>query len=402
MKLKYIYIAFVTLCFLFLIAGSSSLTGSEFGGSDEPTIKFSHALHAELSACEDCHSSVPTAENLNTRLLPVKEKCAECHDVNDTDACLTCHVSEDYKPLRTPAPSEIIFSHKQHVGEKAECVLCHAGIKENESITMLGTFNPSMTLCSTCHGETKLASNACETCHTNTADLRPDNHLASNFSRTHKFMAGSPTADCMTCHDNSSCEECHNGTTSITESNTANNFYTPYGGQALYSGRKLQKIQKAHELNYRFTHGIDAKSKSADCSSCHQVETFCGECHTGAGEDYALAGVIPTSHGKSNFITLGVGSGGGLHAQLARRDIESCASCHDTQGSDPACMLCHTDTDGLKGTNPKTHKTGFFSSVNGDWHTDAGSMCFSCHTDANAKPDGIAGLGFCGYCHGAK
>jgi hypothetical protein len=40
------------------------------------------------------------------------------------------------------------------------------------------------------------------------------------------------------------------------------------------------------------------------------------------------------------------GSGGGLHAKLAERDIEYCASCHDVEGADPVCMMCHTEKIG--------------------------------------------------------
>lgn len=403
MKLKIFYSAFVSACFLFLIAGSSFFNQNAIAETEkENHIKFSHKLHQDLSSCQDCHIPATTASDLKGRLLPAKEKCAECHDVNDTDACGTCHTSDDYQPFTERKQSELVFNHAQHLEVGTDCQLCHAGIAENEQLTNFSNYDPGMATCNTCHSETKMASNACETCHLNTADLRPETHLTANFSRSHKFMAGSPTSDCMMCHDNNSCEECHSATTALDVTNSSNSFYTPYGGQALFSPRKLQKIQKAHELNYRFTHGMDAKNKSADCQSCHQVETFCGECHAGDNQDFALAGVIPTSHTQAGFIMLGVGSGGGTHATLAKRDIENCASCHDTQGADPACILCHSDADGIKNTNAKTHMKGFLSSTEGDWHEDASSICYTCHTDANARPNGIAGIGFCGYCHGAK
>ena len=64
------------------------------------------------------------------------------------------------------------------------------------------------------------------------------------------------------------------------------------------------------------------------------------------------------------------------------------------------CILCHVDNDGIKATNPKTHVRNFRSDLeDGDWHTDRGSVCYSCHTDANARPEGTKGIGFCGYCH---
>jgi len=75
-------------------------------------------------------------------------------------------------------------------------------------------------------------------------------------------------------------------------------------------------------------------------------------------------------------------------------------SCHDVQGADPTCIQCHVDPDGIKGTDARTHTPGFMASAeDGNWHSDPGSSCFVCHTDANARVSGVKGAGFCGYCH---
>jgi hypothetical protein len=115
-----------------------------------------------------------------------------------------------------------------------------------------------------------------------------------------------------------------------------------------------------------------------------------------------LTGAVPKSHSQPNFVTLGVNTGGGIHADIARRDIEKCQSCHDVQGADPVCLKCHYDNDGIKGTNPRTHEPGFMSDENGYWHTTSTANCYVCHTDPNARPNGINGVGFCGYCHGGQ
>jgi len=60
------------------------------------------------------------------------------------------------------------------------------------------------------------------------------------------------------------------------------------------------RLQAAHDLNYRFNHSIDAKSRASDCASCHEARTFCVECHrsegvmnTGRGEaDVAFRGGV--------------------------------------------------------------------------------------------------------------
>jgi hypothetical protein len=101
-------------------------------------------------------------------------------------------------------------------------------------------------------------------------------------------------------------------------------------------------LQQVHDLNYRFTHGIDAKGRQSECTSCHNTQTFCVQCHE-AGGNITEGRFKPASHSVPGFTTLGPGSGGGLHAEEARRDIESCVSCHDVEGRDPICLTCHTD-----------------------------------------------------------
>ncbi len=111
---------------------------------------------------------------------------------------------------------------------------------------------------------------------------------------------------------------------------------------ATLDGPEQTVLQTVHELNYRFTHGVDARSKRMECSSCHSTETFCAGCHE-AGGNITQPNFRPASHTAAGFALLGKGSGGGLHAQEARRDIESCMSCHDVQGRDPSCLTCHTE-----------------------------------------------------------
>jgi hypothetical protein len=72
-----------------------------------------------------------------------------------------------------------------------------------------------------------------------------------------------------------------------------------------------------------------------------------------------VTGFVPQSHLQPNFTTFGVNTGGGLHSELARKDIESCV-CHDVQGRDPVCITCHLITTAL-GTNLRYHEPGFLS-----------------------------------------
>jgi len=401
MKIKHFYaaIALFLISFLTIAAINSSNIDSN-GKTNKDVIKFSHKAHKELTDCASCHTTVAESRSLTTRLLPEKTVCATCHDVNDEKNCKQCHYEDKYEALILKTPS-LIFDHKFHLSEqKLDCEKCHKGLSDVAYSFESTESKPAMVICSDCHNGNTVAINDCESCHISTANLIPENHKEVAFMRSHKFNALKENSNCQMCHDNSFCETCHVAITMITETNSKRNFVTPFSPHRFVDNTKQQAINRVHDLNYRYNHGIDLKGKKSECQTCHQTESFCVECHDSKRADFALEGNVPSSHKGTNFVTIGVGSGGGQHAVLAKRDIENCASCHDVQGADANCILCHIDNDGIKGTNPKTHSKSFTNEFErGDWHTDRGSVCYACHTDASARPNGAKGIGFCGYCH---
>lgn len=343
MKLRYVYISLsVTLVSILFFTAAKVNTRNTVEDNSQK-IKFSHKLHTAMMECAGCHSNVTSTTSLKERLLPKKEDCALCHDVSDEEQCGFCHYENIFEPL-IPKKSELIYNHQLHVeGQKLECVKCHKGFDEVEYSTQLSSFVPAMTVCYECHTDNSVASNDCAKCHQSTANLLPVSHKKNDYNRFHKFDAKLPNADCAMCHDNNSCETCHIGTSMINSANSAKDFYLPNQTEQFIDGSKQPAIVKVHGLNYRYSHGLDFKGKNKECQTCHQVETFCVECHTAAGNEYALGGIIPTSHTQPNFLKIGTGSGGGEHAILARRDLESCVACHDNRGADPVCVTCHSD-----------------------------------------------------------
>jgi hypothetical protein len=275
------------------------------------------------------------------------------------------------------------------------CDNCHGGLFEVDYSFESREATPKMALCVDCHNNSSIPTNNCEQCHISTSNLLPENHLEVGFFKNHKFAN---EEECAMCHSQETfCEDCHAATIGINESNLGNDFYTPYKPHNYVDGLKQQVITRVHDLNYRFTHGIDAKGKTDNCQSCHQTETFCAECHASADGDFAMGGIIPLSHTAANFIIGRTPGMGGEHAILAKRDIERCASCHDTQGADPNCLMCHTDLTPGIGNDPKTHDNNFMRDNYGIFHDDGGAVCYDCHFNTNT-----AGSGFCGYCHQAK
>ena len=366
-------------------------------------LKFNHQLHIkDLSiACKDCHTSAPTSTSAKDDLNPKQEVCASCHDVKDEKNCNYCHF--DNKPVKMKSSNtHLVFNHKDHIEKQnKQCIDCHQGLdKVKYAKESPGVF-PAMETCATCHNSEK-ATNNCSGCHTKTVGLVPLTHTQSNFLNEHKFVTGgvsNANNKCMMCHTDNYCQVCHSAP-NYQGQNTKDNFFVPYytkEGATRIDRADLQKLTTVHNLNYRLTHGLDATSKSFECKTCHDPVTFCASCHNNGGEQ--LTGVLPQSHLQPGFTTIGVNTGGGIHSQLARKDIESCQSCHDAQGSDPVCVKCHYDNDGVKGTHPRTHEPNFLHDENGIWHSMQGAVCYTCHTDPNAHPNGIKGVGFCGYCH---
>ncbi len=366
-------------------------------------IKFDHKLHITDAAikCEDCHTSAVKSISAKDNLNPKKNNCSGCHDVKDQKTCNLCHYDGVYKKLKA-SKTDLQFSHKQHIEtEKKQCLDCHQGMDKVKFAIETAAAFPTMESCYGCH-DSKKAPNNCEACHSNLTNLTPVTHRSPNFLNEHKtvFDVSNSKNNCMMCHSDNFCQVCHSPA-GFTGNNKKDGFYAPYytkEGATRTDRTALQKLTTAHNLNYRYTHGLDATQKSFECKSCHEPQNFCVSCHMSGGE--VITGFVPSSHQTADFTTFGVNTGGGLHSVLAKKDIESCQSCHDVEGRDPACIKCHFDNDGVKGTNPRTHTPGFMNDEKGIWHETEGAVCYTCHTDANARPNGIAGNGFCGYCHG--
>lgn len=381
------------------VARKESAARSWEGNDDAKKLKFSHELHVGTvgAACQDCHKAALTSTQSSDNLRANHDNCVSCHEEQINNTCGFCHKDPDNIEPSSAPRREIVFSHAQHLAMKdVECTKCHVGL---EKVDYAGPQNmPPMETCNTCHNDMK-ATNQCQACHTTLTNLIPANHLAANFKKEHAAEAriGALNVDCKTCHTQDFCAQCH-APAGLMGFGKKDLMADPTPKTSPSDQPQLLTLQSAHGMNYKFTHGIDAKAKSADCYSCHSYQNFCAECHA-TGGNVTQSSFMPTWHLGGGFTTLGVGSGGGRHAQFARRDIESCATCHDVRGADPVCTTCHTDPDGIRGSDPKTHEAGFMKGQHGNWHTSQGAVCYTCHTDANAHPGGTKGVGFCGYCH---
>jgi hypothetical protein len=310
---------------------------------DTKGLKFSHANHVVERgiACADCHTKVAGSKMSSDRLIPVHEDCQTCHEEQINNDCAFCHTNpDDIQPMVLPV-RDLAFSHENHVGARAvACETCHGGVLKDSTFSEI--HYPAMASCMDCHGKGK-PSNDCATCHSDFSKLIPNNHLVSNFTRVHDqpVSVGLAEVECATCHKESFCQECHTGDQLRSFGGMPGMMTAPGARTPLKDSPDALRLQAAHDLNYRYNHAIDAKSRASDCASCHEARSFCVECHRSEG--LLNAGVVkPQSHFEAGWVTIGSGSGGGRHAETGRRDIESCVSCHDVEGKDPSCMLCHS------------------------------------------------------------
>ena len=325
------------------VAAYGPAVHSTASAGDVKSVKFSHVNHVSERgiACADCHTAAPDSKLASDRLIPVHESCQSCHEEQINNDCAYCHTNpDDIQPMVLPA-RDLVFSHERHVGNCGiACETCHGSVSSDPNVEDIHI--PEMSTCMQCHGKGKV-SDECSTCHRDFSRLIPGNHLEAGFTKQHDnpVRVGLIDVDCATCHRESFCQECHTGDQLRRFGGMPGLMTAPGARTPLKDSPDALRLQAAHDLNYRFDHAIDARSRASDCASCHEARTFCVECHRSEG--LLNAGVVkPQSHFEAGFVTIGAGSGGGRHAEMGRRDIESCVSCHDVEGKDPSCMLCHS------------------------------------------------------------
>ncbi len=385
----------IVLLVLAGMVGAGSWTSSQ---DESALIHFSHQKHlVDVGAdCSSCHGGIESSQKASDNHLGNMQTCYACHDESSTE-CSFCHKESgpDYTAF-APAERSIFFSHELHIGKGLTCDRCHAGMAE---VDYAGAAQlPTMATCAECHDGNQAAGN-CEICHAASADLRPESHTQDWLHR-HKDFASAGAANCTMCHGAraagvTDCQECHEGAVLARAGGKPADHYAPYAPNAAKQGQPMV-LERVHDLDYVYQHGLDARGKEKDCQSCHEPATFCAECHR---TEKILGGQKPEWHGGADWgaVSGGVGTGGGRHGQLARRDIENCAACHDVQGEDPVCLACHMDRQLGRGNDPRTHEPGYMRSVHGPWHNDRQATCYACHT-----PSAYSSPGFCSYCHGPK
>jgi len=271
--------------------------------------------------------------------------CAVCHT---RDFCASCHVNAASVPaIDTMASDERVAamvrgvrrtyprppSHLAGDWDRSHGAVARAGVAE----------------CANCH-----AQESCYGCHrleervatvrllprraagvaygVDLAGIRPADHLPDQLLR-HRVMAAGGDATCSRCHTQSYCASCHDAA----------------------------KAPGFHGADFVARHAQQAFAREEECASCHNTQVFCRDCHRSLGRADTNAPIGKFHDAQPGWL---FGHGG-----IARRSIETCASCH----AQNFCLTCHSATSGWQ-INP--HGSHFSPSVS----AKNKGMCLICHT----------------------
>ncbi len=158
--------------------------------------------------------------------------------------------------------------------------------------------------------------NECADCHL--SSNVPPNH-DEDFLKTHRLLAEKADSNCKECHGQSFCLDCHTGggiTQDLKKSISYKGNYMP----------------KSHRSDFISIHSIKAMDNPQNCYRCHESR-FCEDCHTKIGNKGTLRIKSHKPAGSSQSYIWNQ-----EHALEARRNLQSCQSCHPDAG---VCVPCH-------------------------------------------------------------
>ncbi len=194
------------------------------------------------------------------------------------------------------------------------------------------------------YADTKIAE--CNACHKGEG-VAP-NHDA-DWIRSHRTLASRPGNNCGQCHIQSFCLDCHKG-----------------GGidaQLKSAGFRRDIVPSSHRSDFIAIHPIKARDNPQTCYRCHEQKQ-CSQCH----DRFPKGSLRIRSH-------LMLGPNGqqyapalNEHASEARRNLQSCATCHP-EGD--VCVQCHRS--GMTRPHPRNWKAGNYK------ERTKGKVCLKCH-----------------------
>ena len=289
--------------------------------SQQDTMRAPHARHLEADVdCATCHETIFESTTLEEGSFPKEKVCLGCHKKEkESGNCAFCHTQPD-KPLALPVRvRDLKMNHAEHIERvKEDCTACH---KTLPNPFRLEGQAPKMEACLSCHvHQEQYDAGKCEVCHKdlNQYRLKPTGDFShrGDWTKRHALEARTAGATCSTCHEQTFCSECHAKTVA-----TRIDYILP------------ERVDRSfiHRNDFVSRHMVEARADEASCQRCHGLN-FCQACH-------AKNQLNPSSATTLDPHPPGFGDGM-AHGPAARRDIVSCAACHD-QGAASNCVTCH-------------------------------------------------------------
>ncbi|GLI37131.1 cytochrome C [Geobacter hydrogenophilus] len=189
----------------------------------------------------------------------------------------------------------------------------------------------------------------CNSCHKGEG-VAP-NHDA-DWLRGHRVLASKAGNNCYQCHTQQFCLDCHKG-----------------GGiDANLSTRNYQRdyVPKSHRTDFINIHPIKALDNPQSCNRCHEP-SYCNQCHS----RFPKGSLRIKSHLRSGTTQSYIWNS--EHATEARRNLQSCQTCHP---DGDVCIKCHA-TSGKGGSGINPHPRNF---KGGNIIDRSDRSCRKCHT----------------------
>jgi hypothetical protein len=186
------------------------------------------------------------------------------------------------------------------------------------------------------HKDNIRKGNTCQSCH-DVGEIKDLTHISA-WITSHKSVATRKEGECLKCHSQDFCADCHSL------------------GQGLKPSEKnFDDTQPSypHRGEWKTRHTLEAKSDPSKCYRCH-TKNFCSDCHP----------KIESSH-PSGWLS--------VHGEEARKNPGACASCHE-DGGNTVCISCHKV--GGPGGNPHP---GGWSDEHVGIKRDKDRPCVYCH-----------------------
>src|SRR5207253_1476236 len=223
----------------------------------------------------------------------------------------------------------------RHKKADVDCLACHETVYDAK--TLEGDFLPKEAKCLECHKQKK-ADGQCNFCHLDVQHAATWPKREPRLKLDHAAHIERVKEDCSQCHSRLS---------------------EPHRPAPLSDGHAA--CLKCHDHAQQY-----ADAKCATCQRCHSISS-CETCHE---RERVSAGLSTRNPHPPGWALPGSGA---FHGDAARRNIQSCAACHD-QGDASNCVSCHK----VGGIGGDPHPAGFLSHHSLS-EAQSDGRCRACH-----------------------